>query len=1328
MDDDDEFGDLYTDVLRPLLAQSQPQREESAAARKASSLSQGRPIDLSIKSDDEENFCGAPDMRNPNPKSALGSNLNAPVEEKYVVEPKGFGLNLGSNSDAARIDGVAGNGGDVLALEVAVLEKGEGVKIPIKSSAASDIMGDDDINFALEDGENKDEDLVEDEVTLRNKEDDMYKTASQKENTINLVNKSVDDGRGLEQMIPGLSKTLENLRGSNCDDEWESEESEDDLQIVLNDNIGPMVTERMIDEDDEGGEPLVIVADNGDVGPHHQQLQMIMEEPVWGSQGVPEADGEKNLGNSAKTSGGVVGSVASASMLPKIACDSPLYHHPLYSQFKYVRPGAAPLPAAASGGIPGQVRPPVSMGPPDGRGRGDWRPAGIKGPSGMQKGFHSGYGMPAWAANTAGRGYGSGMDFTLPSHKTIFEVDIDNFEDKPWKLPGIDVSDFFNFGMNEGSWRDYCKQLDHLRLEKTMQSKIHVYESGRMEQDYDPDLPPALTAAVGIQDVPSENAKSGKADAGPTDLARENADGRPALPVGRPILVEASSGDRLPSADTRRPRFHDIDAIIEIVCQSSTDGDDMDEQQDNVPEGKDLGGHEIDDLHQDDKDDTDSVSSADNNGHKREAESRIAQSRNTLRGDEMLRDNILESLGVSSHYQSDREIGLSHEESDSRSTKGRGHVRLLTKTAAGNNRGEHIMDDQNEESLHSEDGKPSPTLSSSCTIGSDSIIVGKDMNDESLMDDRSIDTQREEMAVDVTSRGDGNLRQKFSSYAEQFSQQDDDGEDSQDERSGENRKSRSRSNKDKHRRLPDDAEDEVHQDWHLPAFIRKQVGDDDDYYAPRKGCYERDKTGRNNMVAKGREDFFSGRRIRVEDLGKRELRTEFGSRNWDKFRESDRSEKDEHHQSRNQLDNGSWREASHDHDVVRSRQRDRGSNSKSLNKKVDDLHSKRRKEETHKSWEYAGKEDDSHNNRGSSSRSKRDRGDGSVQLKIDEQTRLQDDDLHYARQNKGGSFQTERSERRRERDEWYRREREETRSVMRSELDVEDKTWVSHSRGKDNYKGSNREYNKKDAARHGDEFKRRDRVENGIISQRGYEDTYARGNHLCNDDKKARYERPSGRDGRVAYLAGTSRMIGHKRKEDSSRKNKESESGDRSSLIPGGQISETVNLRGRTEQQSGEVSRDDEQQPNSGKGRSKLERWVSHNERGVHITSMPSSSFKSKNLETHKSDEASVVSKQPPEESSKKVDKPQPSVDEKVIGAEINNINPKVDEDKHLDTVEKLKKRSERFKLPMPSEKDAISINKMESEPLPLAQTEIHPDIEIIKSERPPRKRSWTGK
>lgn len=48
-------------------------------------------------------------------------------------------------------------------------------------------------------------------------------------------------------------------------------------------------------------------------------------------------------------------------------------------------------------------------------------------------------------------------------------------------------------------------------------------------QEYDPDLPPELAAAAGIQDIPSENANLGKTEAGQNDLARGSMRSRPPL-------------------------------------------------------------------------------------------------------------------------------------------------------------------------------------------------------------------------------------------------------------------------------------------------------------------------------------------------------------------------------------------------------------------------------------------------------------------------------------------------------------------------------------------------------------------------------------------------------------------------------------------------------------------------------------------------------------------------------------------------------------------------------------------------------------------------------
>lgn len=89
---------------------------------------------------------------------------------------------------------------------------------------------------------------------------------------------------------------------------------------------------------------------------------------------------------------------------------------------QYVRPGATIVSGGAvvGGAAPGQVRPPVPMGSIAGRGRGDWRPIGMnKGLPTMQKNIHPGFGMPIWANNSSGRAFGTGMEFTLPSHKYV---------------------------------------------------------------------------------------------------------------------------------------------------------------------------------------------------------------------------------------------------------------------------------------------------------------------------------------------------------------------------------------------------------------------------------------------------------------------------------------------------------------------------------------------------------------------------------------------------------------------------------------------------------------------------------------------------------------------------------------------------------------------------------------------------------------------------------------------------------------------------------------------------------------------------------------------
>lgn len=55
----------------------------------------------------------------------------------------------------------------------------------------------------------------------------------------------------------------------------------------------------------------------------------------------------------------------------------------------------------------------------------------------------------------------------------IFDVDLDTFEDKPWRKPGADITDYFNFGFNEQSWKAYCHKQRMIRDEIMMPQRYN---------------------------------------------------------------------------------------------------------------------------------------------------------------------------------------------------------------------------------------------------------------------------------------------------------------------------------------------------------------------------------------------------------------------------------------------------------------------------------------------------------------------------------------------------------------------------------------------------------------------------------------------------------------------------------------------------------------------------------------------------------------------------------------------------------------------------------------------------------------------------------------
>ncbi|KAI9285300.1 Fip1 motif-domain-containing protein [Umbelopsis sp. AD052] len=72
--------------------------------------------------------------------------------------------------------------------------------------------------------------------------------------------------------------------------------------------------------------------------------------------------------------------------------------------------------------------------------------------------------------------------------KPITDVELDSFEDKPWRKPGADITDYFNYGFNEATWRAYCNKQKILREGK-----------GKMMGNMD--MPPEM-AAMGMMMPP----------------------------------------------------------------------------------------------------------------------------------------------------------------------------------------------------------------------------------------------------------------------------------------------------------------------------------------------------------------------------------------------------------------------------------------------------------------------------------------------------------------------------------------------------------------------------------------------------------------------------------------------------------------------------------------------------------------------------------------------------------------------------------------------------------------------------------------------------------
>eukprot|EP00477_Mikrocytos_mackini_P000040 GAHX01000040.1.p1 GENE.GAHX01000040.1~~GAHX01000040.1.p1 ORF type:complete len:156 (+),score=47.55 GAHX01000040.1:37-504(+) len=55
---------------------------------------------------------------------------------------------------------------------------------------------------------------------------------------------------------------------------------------------------------------------------------------------------------------------------------------------------------------------------------------------------------------------------------TLLDLDIEKMAHKPWENPKVDITDYFNYGFNENTWKEYLATQIHIRSERTRSKKI----------------------------------------------------------------------------------------------------------------------------------------------------------------------------------------------------------------------------------------------------------------------------------------------------------------------------------------------------------------------------------------------------------------------------------------------------------------------------------------------------------------------------------------------------------------------------------------------------------------------------------------------------------------------------------------------------------------------------------------------------------------------------------------------------------------------------------------------------------------------------------------
>lgn len=138
-----------------------------------------------------------------------------------------------------------------------------------------------------------------------------------------------------------------------------------------------------------------------------------------------------------------------------------------------------------------------------------------------------------------------------PDQLTVFDVPLSSYRSKPWDLPGANISDWFNYGLNSATWDRYRIRQRRIRKELTgiLDARIASAESsGRLKQSKGLETPTDVDTAGGSSE--STGVKRTRPESFPPPPPSSTGANPPAFPMPPPIL--AASG---PNAPPHAPPF-----------------------------------------------------------------------------------------------------------------------------------------------------------------------------------------------------------------------------------------------------------------------------------------------------------------------------------------------------------------------------------------------------------------------------------------------------------------------------------------------------------------------------------------------------------------------------------------------------------------------------------------------------------------------------------------------------------------------------------------------------------------------------------------------------